>query len=230
MNKIIRKKKIKITASLMCANQTRLLEEALLLEEAGIDGFHIDIMDGHFVPNFGLSIDVLKPMKKATQKFIDVHLMVEYPEFFLERILDTGVEKISFNIESRFNLKNILKLFDKYECDLGFAINPATPMKRLLPEFFEAADYFLILTVNPGFPGQPIIPSVLEKVRSLTSISEFQVRNTDLMIDGHINKEVIYDYWEVGASIFVGGSTGLFCGNHDYKKNIQMLKNSCGRS
>lgn len=223
-------KKIIITASLMCADQTRLLEEALLLEEAGIDGFHIDIMDGHFVPNLALSIDVIKPLKKATQRSIDVHLMVEYPEFFLQRVLDTGVEKISFNVESRFKLKNILKLFDKYKCDLGLAINPATSLKRLLPEFFEAADYFLIMTVNPGFSGQPIIPTVLEKVRSLAIKPEFQGRNIDLMIDGHINREVINDYWKAGASIFVSGSTGLFCGDHDYKKNIQILKHSYKRS
>jgi len=218
-------REINITASLMCADQTRLLEEVIHLEEAGVDGFHIDVMDGHFVPNLALNIDVIKPLKKVTQKPFDVHMMVEYPQTFIERIIDTGVEKITFHFESKYDLETISSLFDKYECELGIAINPATSLKRLPLDIFDIIGHVLIMTVNPGFAGQRVISSALEKVRSFVLEPRFKTRDIDIVIDGHVNRELINDYWQAGASFFVGGSTGLFCQDFNYKKNIEILKN-----
>jgi ribulose-phosphate 3-epimerase len=209
----------------MCADQARLREEVILLEEAGVDGFHIDIMDGHFVPNIAMSIDIIHQLKKITKTPFDVHLMVEHPQMFIERILDTGVEKIAFHVESAFEMKNILPLYDKYQCELGLAINPASSFTKMYAEIVEEVKYYLIMAVNPGFAGQPKISFIPEKISELVNHLNTHSKVAKIMVDGHIDRNSIETYFKLGSSIFVGGSKGLFCGNFDYKKNIKLLKN-----
>ena len=211
----------------MCANQLELLNDIKRLEQAGIDAFHIDIMDNHFVPNLGISIDTLKEIKSVTNLPLEVHLMIEFPERILFELIDCQVDIIVLHIESKFNLPNVFGLFTNSLSKLGFAISPATPYNTLTEEILEKIEYLLFLTVNPGFAGQPLIENIFEKIKNF--IDNNNLNNIQYILDGHVNKELIDIYYPLGIKHYIGGTSGLFkkldFDKADYKENLEMLRN-----
>lgn len=227
ITKVEYQNKISISASLMCANQLELLNEIRSLELAGINAFHIDIMDNHFVPNLGLSIDTLKKIKSITKLPLEVHLMIEYPESILFELVNNEVDIIILHIESKFSLPDVLSLFDKSSSKLGIAISPATPFHILTEDILKKIDYLLFLTVNPGFAGQPMIENIYDKIKNF--LNKQSQHDMKYIIDGHVNKELINKYYLLGITHYVGGTSGLFKNTDvdriDYKENLKLLRN-----
>ena len=221
------KAKINISASLMCADQLNLLDEIRSLEKAGIDAFHIDIMDNHFVPNLGLSVSTLKMVQEKTKLPLEVHLMLEYPESILYELINLGVDLVVFHIESKFNPQNIFEASRQSPSKIGLAISPATPYNVLTDDILRQIDYLLFLTVNPGFSGQPIVENVFEKIKSFVESQDDY--GLEYLIDGHVDRELLCAYHPLGIRNYVGGSSGLFLkGKLDemnYKKNLMFLRN-----
>jgi ribulose-phosphate 3-epimerase len=216
------KKEIQITASLMCADQLRLAEHIKKLEEYGIDGLHIDIMDHHFAPNLALSIDTFNQIKRITNLPMEVHLMVQKPFSIITELDFSENDRMIFHIES--DLGNYLKNLSKFNTNLGIAISPGTSFNLIEDEILSSFECLLILTVNPGFAGQKMVDSTFNKVRDFI---ENRGKNFSLeyIIDGHVDRDLINLYSRIGVYNFVGGSTGLYTSkNANYQLNIQRLK------
>ncbi len=218
-------RKSEISASMMCADLVHLRETIKIFEKTGVDYLHIDMMDGEFVPNFGLGVDYIRGLRELTDIPLDIHLMVRNPEYKLGWI---GIEKediVSVHYESTYQVQKVLDQLEPFGCRRFLAINPATPI-WMLEEVLDSIDGINVLMVNPGFAGQKMVPAAMEKVGRLeTFLNERNKNNIILEVDGNISKENAPKLRFYGASIFVAGSSSIFKGGIQlYEENIETLK------
>ena len=212
--------KIKIAPSILAADFSCLLEEIKKIEEEA-DLLHIDIMDGHFVPNITFGPEVLRLLKKEVHLPFDVHLMVEYPERWIEPFREIGCESLTIHVEAAVHLDRVVGLIKSNGMKSGVALNPATPV-CFLDYVLSKLDTVLLMTVNPGFGAQSFIPEVLPKIQTMRAIIEKKNLNLDIAVDGGINENTAFQVIEKGASILIMG-TSIF-GNTDPRKAIINLK------
>lgn len=214
----------KIGPSLMCADLGSVSKDVIELDKAGIDFHHIDIMDGNFVPNFTLGPDFVKMVRKLTDKPLDIHIMAEDPERFIELFHGAGADWISIHAEATKNLQGTLSKIKELGMKAGVAINPSTPLS-VLDYVYDVTDYVTLMTVNPGFAGQKFIPSMYDKIHSLRKEIENRNLDIDIEVDGNIGKDTIPKCIENGANLFVGGTSAIFKKGFSLKENVENTKN-----
>ncbi len=211
-----------IAPSILSADFTRLGDEIKAVEAAGADWIHIDVMDGHFVPNITIGPLVVKAARQVTDLPLDVHLMIEKPERYIQAFADAGSDLISVQVETCVHLNRTIQMIKETGAKAGVVLNPSTPLSTLDWEL-ENVYHVMLMSVNPGFGGQNFIPSCLDKIRSLRKILDEKKLETRIEIDGGVNENTIGDISAAGADIFVAGSA-IFK-SPDYTKTIATLKN-----
>jgi ribulose-phosphate 3-epimerase len=216
-------KKIKISPSILSADFSQLGEEIKRLEEGGADMIHVDVMDGHFVPNLTIGPPVIKTLKKNTSLLFDVHLMISPVHKYIEAYADAGADIITIHPEATENLKSSIDKIKELKKKVGVSLNPETEL-NVIKKYLNEIDLVLIMSVNPGFGGQKFMPEVLDKVRKLKKIQEEEKLSFDIEIDGGINFENCKSAIDAGANILVSGTTIFKNNNGDIKKNIELLK------
>jgi ribulose-phosphate 3-epimerase len=211
---------IELAASILSADFARLGEQVRAAAEGGAGVIHVDIMDGHFVPNLTIGPPVVKSLRKATDLPLDCHLMIENPDEFIPAFADAGADWISVHQEAVRHLDRTLHLIKSHDCLAGVVINPATPVDTLA-EVLEIVDYVLVMSVNPGFGAQKFIPSTLHKMRALAEIRSHQSLTYRIEVDGGVAHDTVADVVHAGAEILVAGNAVF--GHGDPKKNAQEL-------
>ena len=216
-------KKIQISPSILSADFSQLGNEIKRLEEGGADMIHVDVMDGHFVPNLTIGPPVIKALKKQTSMLFDVHLMISPVHKYIEAYSDAGADIITIHPEATDDLGTSISKIKKLNKKVGVSLNPKTKIDTIL-NFLEKIDLVLIMSVNPGFGGQKFMPEVLSKVKKLKQLQDERKLNFDIEIDGGINFENSKTVKEAGANILVSGTTIFKSNNGNIKKNIELLK------
>jgi len=216
---------IKISPSILSADFSKLGEEITALEKAGADYIHIDVMDGHFVPNITIGPEVIKRLRSVTKLTFDVHLMIAPVDNFIKDFAEAGADIITFHPEATENLSETIKLIRSFGKKVGISLNPKSSI-NLIEFCLEQIDLILIMSVNPGFGGQKFMPEVLEKIKILKDIINKKKLNVDIEIDGGINFANSKQAKESGANILVSGSTIFKENNGNLKKNIQLLRSN----
>ena len=214
---------IKISPSILSADFSKLGVEIQNLEKAKADLIHIDVMDGHFVPNITIGPEVISKLRKYTSLPFDVHLMITPVDKFIKNFADSGADIITIHPEATNNLENSIKKIKTLKKKAGVSLNPETSIEKVLP-VLNQIDLVLIMSVNPGFGGQKFIKETLEKVKILRKEIDSKKYNTEIEIDGGINFENAKMAKEAGVNILVSGTTIFRENNGDLKKNIQLLK------
>ncbi len=215
-----------IAPSILSADFSRLGEEIKAVEAAGADWIHVDVMDGHFVPNITIGPMIVKAVRKVTNLPIDVHLMIENPDRFIQDFAKAGASLISVQVETCTHLHRTIHLIRECGCRPGAVLNPATPASAL-EWILDDLDFVLIMSVNPGFGGQKFIQSALQKTRDMRRWIQSKNLPTLIEIDGGVNETTILEISEAGADVFVAGSA-IF-GSQDYGKTISTLKQIISR-
>jgi len=210
-----------IAPSILSADFTTLGDEIRNVEAAGADWIHIDVMDGHFVPNITMGPFIVEAVKKVTELPLDVHLMIENPDQFIPEFVNAGADLISVHVETCPHLNRTIDLINCSECRAGVVLNPATSLSTI-EWVLEYIDFVLLMSVNPGFGGQSFISNTIEKTKQLKRMIDEKSLSTMIQIDGGVNEKTIYSISEAGADVFVAGSA-IF-GTGDYKKTIKNLK------
>ena len=204
--------KSEISASMMCSDLIDLKETIRIFEEEGIEFLHIDMMDGNFVPNFGLGVDYVRGLRKLTQIPLDIHLMVKDPEYKFQWIGIQSSDTVSIHYESTFQVQRALDYLEPFGCKRFLAINPATPVSAL-EEVLEYIDGINLLMVNPGFAGQKIVPSTMRKAQKVANLLKREGKdNIIIEVDGNITPENARKLRAIGASRFVAGTSAIFKG------------------
>ena len=216
-------KKIKISPSILSADFSQLGNEVKRLEEGGADLIHVDVMDGHFVPNLTIGPPVIENLRKYTNLPFDVHLMISPVHKYLKDYADAGADIITIHPEATDNLKDSINLIKKLNKKVGVSLNPNTEL-NVLEDEIKNIDLILIMSVYPGFGGQKFIPEVLEKIKKLKKIKEEKKYNFDIEVDGGINFSNYKEVLNAGANILVSGTTIFKENNGNIKKNIEILK------
>lgn len=211
----------KISASMMCSDLIDLKETLKVFEEKGVEYLHIDMMDGTFVPNFGLGVDYIRGLRKLTNIPLDLHLMIKDPEYKFQWIGIKDTDIVSIHYESTFQVQRALDYLQPYGCKRFLAINPATPV-YVLEEVLDYIDGINLLMVNPGFAGQKIVPSTMRKARKVVELLKNSNHHDVIVeVDGNITIENAEKLKEIGASIFVAGSSSIFKGDiSQYENNV----------
>ncbi len=218
-------KKIQISPSILSANFSKLGDEIKRLEDAGADMVHVDVMDGHFVPNLTIGPPVIKTLKKNSSIPFDVHLMISPVHKYIQAYADAGADIITIHPEATDNLQNSINKIRELKKKVGVSLNPETKV-NIITEFLHQIDLVLIMSVNPGFGGQKFMPEVLGKIKELVSIRKKEKLNFDIEIDGGINFENSKLAIEAGANILVSGTTIFKSNNGDIKTNIDLLRST----
>ena len=211
---------IELAPSILSADFARLGEQVHAAEEGGANLIHVDVMDGHFVPNLTIGPPVVKSLRKVTDLPLDCHLMIENPDEFIPIFADAGINWISVHQEACRHLNRTLHLIKSHNCLAGVVINPATPVETL-SEVLDIVDYVLVMSVNPGFGAQQFIPSTLHKMRRLTEIRSQRRLQYRIEVDGGVALDTITDVVHAGAEILVAGNAVF--GKGDPKKNAESL-------
>ncbi len=215
--------KVKISPSILSADFSRLGKEIQDLEKAKADLVHIDVMDGHFVPNITIGPEVIKKLRKYTSLPFDVHLMISPVHNFIKNFAEAGADIITIHPEATDDLVSSIKEIKSYNKKAGVSLNPETPIEKVLP-VLNSIDLVLIMSVNPGFGGQKFMPETLEKVKKLRKEIDSKKLKAKIEIDGGINFENSKSALKAGVDILVSGTTIFKENGGDLKKNIQLLR------
>jgi ribulose-phosphate 3-epimerase len=216
-------KKIQISPSILSADFSQLGNEIKRLEEGGADMIHVDVMDGHFVPNLTIGPPVIKALRKQCSIKFDVHLMISPVHKYIEAYADAGADIITIHPEATGNLEESISKIKSLNKKVGVSLNPESKLD-LITNYLEKIDLVLIMSVNPGFGGQKFMPEVLDKVKKLKDIKSNNNMSFDIEIDGGINFDNCQLAIDAGANILVSGTTVFKSNNGDIKKNINLLK------
>ncbi len=211
--------KNRLSPSILAADFGALKEDMLLAEEAGAESFHFDIMDGHFVPNISYGADLVSSLRKDSQAFFDVHLMVDNPDFYFPIFKKAGADRISFHVEATAHVDRALQAIKELGMEAGLVLNPATPL-FYLEEILPSCSYVLLMSVNPGFGGQKFIPYTLDKVERLRKMAEERGVDLEIGIDGGVSVSNIKEIVEKGANFIVAGSS-VFSKKDEIKERVQ---------
>lgn len=211
--------KNRLSPSILAADFGALKEDMLLAEEAGAESFHFDIMDGHFVPNISYGADLVSGLRKDSQAFFDVHLMVDNPDFYFPIFKKAGADRISFHVEATAHVDRALQAIKELGMEAGLVLNPATPL-LFLEEILPSCSYVLLMSVNPGFGGQKFIPYTLDKVKRLRKMAEERGVDLEIGIDGGVSVSNIQEIVEMGANFIVAGSS-VFSKKDEIKERVQ---------
>lgn len=212
---------IKIAPSLLSADFIRLEEEISKIQDAGADILHLDVMDGHFVPNLTFGLPIIKQIKDFTKIPIDVHLMVSNPATYLETLGKWNIDYVSFHQEAEIHIHRQIKVLQDLGVKAGIAINPATPIESIFPVVADL-DFVLIMSVNPGFGGQSFIPNVYDKIEKLRKLADQVNPDLEIEIDGGVNNINAPKLISKGSDILVAGS--YVFNSDNYKNQIQSLR------
>ena len=218
-------KKIQISPSILSADFSQLGNEIKRLEDGGADMIHVDVMDGHFVPNLTIGPPVIKALRNYTKLPFDVHLMIAPVHKYIKNYAEAGADIITIHPEATDNLKESINYIKELGKKVGVSLNPNTKID-IIKEFFSEINLILIMSVHPGFGGQKFIPEVLVKIKELKKIKDQQNFNFDIEVDGGINFDNSKLAIEAGANILVSGTTIFKNNNGNIKKNIDILKAS----
>ena len=216
-------KKIKISPSILSADFSQLGTEIKKLEEGGADMIHVDVMDGHFVPNLTIGPPVIKALRNYSTLPFDVHLMISPVHKYIKDYADAGADIITIHPEATENLEESINLIKKLNKKIGLSLNPDTPI-GIIKKFLPLIDLVLIMSVYPGFGGQKFIPKVIDKIKELRNIKKKQNIKFDIEVDGGIDFDNSKLVVEAGANILVSGTTIFKNNNGNIKKNIETLK------
>ena len=216
-------KNIQISPSILSADFSQLGTEIKRLEEGGADMIHVDVMDGHFVPNLTIGPPVIKALRKHCSLKFDVHLMISPVHKYIKAYADAGADIITIHPEATQNLEESIKMIKDLKKKVGVSLNPGSKIE-LITEYLEKIDLVIIKSVNTGFGGQKFMPEVLDKIKQLKKIQQEKNLNFDIEIDGGINFENCKIAIDAGANILVSGTTVFKSNNGDIKKNIDLLK------
>jgi len=214
---------VKIAPSILAADFAKLGDEVRAVEKAGADWIHIDVMDGHFVPNLTVGPEIVKAVNGVTELPLDVHLMIEDPDKYVGEFAEAGADILTVHVETCPHLNRSIQNIKDHQVRAGVVVNPATSLS-LLEEIINDVDLVLLMSVNPGFGGQKFIPSVLDKIQCLREIIDACGGGIDLQVDGGVTPENAQSIKEAGANVLVAGSAIFNGGN--YKKTIAKLRNA----
>ncbi len=195
-----------LAPSLLGGKQDALQESLKLAEETGVPWIHLDVMDGHFVPNIKLGANIISDLRKYSKLFFDVHLMLSHPDKYLDSFVDAGADSITIHLEPDYPIKDTLIRIREHGLKAGIALNPKTSIKAVLP-YIELVDLVVIMTVNPGFGGQSFIPHCLKKIKQLKNIKDIKKYNFRIEVDGGVNLENASQCIELGADTLVCGTS-----------------------
>ena len=213
---------IKLSASILSADFGRLAEQVRLVEQAGVDWIHVDVMDGHFVPNITIGPDVVKALKKATSLPLDVHLMISNPDRYVKEFVEAGADWLGIHVEATVHLERLLQNIKELGAKATVTLNPATSL-NCLEYVLQDVDMVLLMTVNPGFSGQKFIRGVLPKIRQLRQQIDQAKLPVLIEVDGGVSTDTIGDIVAAGADVLVSGS-GIFGGAGDIAANVRRLR------